>query len=158
MDYSEVEAEIRRWVDAASDDGVRVFAEETVTRLVRAERLQDAYEGELTEDAWAALSGACANVLTLGAAELRGALATIDDGILTDGDMDTEVLAVLQALEHWQGYLERNARDEVYELAIRSVEDVDYEVSAVLDDFLATPEMAAEYARVRRLLGAVAER
>ena len=55
-------------------------------------------------------------------------------------------------MAHWKSYLERNRRGELYELAIRSIEDVDHEVSADLDDFLATPEMAAEYERIRRLL------
>ncbi|MFJ9951693.1 hypothetical protein [Kitasatospora sp. NPDC091207] len=153
MNYSELEAEILRLVGAAAEDGVRAFGEETVIRLVRPERFRDADEGELTADAWAALATACANVLTLSAAELRRELAVIDDGILADGDLDTEVLAVIQALEHWQGYLEQNGREEIYELAIRSIEDVDHEVSAVLDDFLATPDMATEYERIRRLLG-----
>ncbi|MFI5527840.1 hypothetical protein ACIA8O_04705 [Kitasatospora sp. NPDC051853] len=152
MDYSELDAEIRRLVGAATESGVRAFGEETVVRLVRPERFRDADEGELTADAWAALANACANVLTLGAAGLGRELATIDDGILADDDLDTGVLAVVQALEHWQGYLEQNGREEVYELAIRSIEDVDHEVSAALGDFLATPEMAAEYERIRRLL------
>lgn len=158
MNYSQLEAEIGRLVGAATERDVRAFAEDTVARLVRPERLRDADEGELTEAAWAALTTACANALTLGAAELQAALTTIDDGILADGDLDTGVLGVILALEHWQGYLERNARDEIYELAVRSVEDVDYEVSATLDDFLGTPEMAAEYERIRRLLGAGAVR
>ena len=157
MDYGEVEAEIRRLVSAASERDVRAFGEQTVIRLVREERFQDADEGELTAQAWAALTTACANVLTLSAAELRTELATIDDGILADGDLDGEVLVALQALEHWQGYLEHNGREEMYELALRSIEDVDHQVSAVLDDFLATPEMAAEYERIRRLLGAASE-
>ncbi|MGW5054753.1 hypothetical protein [Actinokineospora sp. NPDC004072] len=38
------------------------------------------------------------------------------------------------------------------QLAIRSLEAVDYEVSADLDDFLASPEMAAEFARIGRHL------
>ncbi|MFE3032302.1 hypothetical protein ACFXKY_11675 [Streptomyces canus] len=157
MDYGEVEAEIHRLVSAASEGDVRAFGSQTVIRLVRSERFQDADEGELTAQAWAALTTACANVLTLNAAELRAELATIDDGILTDGDLDTEVLAAIQALEHWQGYLEHSGREEIYELAIRSIEDVDHQVSAVLDDFLATPEMAAEYERIRRLLSSTSD-
>lgn len=158
MNYGEVEAEIRRLVGAASEEDVRTFGTETVIRLARSERFQDADEDELTTEAWASLTSACANVLTLGAVALRGELATIDDGILADGDLDTEVLAAVQALEHWQGYLEHHEREEIYELAIRSLEDVDREVSAALDDFLATPEMAAEYERIRRLLGSASVR
>jgi hypothetical protein len=76
------------------------------------------------------------------------------DDTLTDGDMDPELLIVLSALEHWTTYVETGERGELYELAIRSVEQVDFQVSADLGDFLAEPEMAAEYARIERLLTA----
>ncbi|MEV7982323.1 hypothetical protein [Streptomyces sp. NPDC086519] len=159
MNYTEVEADILRLVIGATEGGARAFGEETVTRLVRPELLRDADEDELTEDAWTALGNACANVLTISAAELEDKLATIYDGILVDDGLDTGVLTVISALAHWQSYLESNRRGELYELAIRSIEDVDHEVSAALDDFLATPEMAAEYERIRSLLepGAGAE-
>ncbi|MEU6603723.1 hypothetical protein ABZ922_01335 [Streptomyces shenzhenensis] len=137
----------------ATEDGIRAFGEETVTRLVRPELLRGAAEDELTEEARAALATACANVLTISAAELHDALAAIYDGILVDDDLDPGVLTAIRALAHWHSYLEQNRRGELYELAIRSIEDVDHEVSADLDDFLATPEMAAEYERIRRLLG-----
>ncbi|MGC4957459.1 hypothetical protein ACLQ2P_30000 [Actinomadura citrea] len=152
MNYSELEADILRLIIEATDDDVRVFGEETVTRLVRPDLLRGAADDELTEDARAALTTACANVLTISAAELQDELATIHDGILVDDDLDNGVLTAISALAHWQSYLEQNRRGELYELAIRSIEDVDHEVSADLDDFLATPEMAAEYERIRRLL------
>ncbi|MGW4913792.1 hypothetical protein [Streptomyces sp. NPDC004270] len=152
MNYSELEADILRLIVEATEDGVRAFGEETVTRLVRPELLRGATEDELSEDARAALTHACANVLTISAAELHNAIATIYDGILVDDDLDTGVLTAISALAHWKSYLEQNRRGELYELAIRSIEDVDHEVSADLDDFLATPEMAAEYERIRRLL------
>ncbi|WP_329563371.1 hypothetical protein OG711_37600 [Streptomyces uncialis] len=91
----------------------------------------------------------------MGPAELHDLLAAIDGGILVDDGLDTGVLTAVTAvtaLEHWKNYLEQNRRSELYELAVRSIEDIDHEVSATLDDFLATPEMAAEYARIRRLL------
>lgn len=137
---------------AATEDDVRAFGEETVTRLVRPELLDGADEDELTEEARAALTTACANVLTISAAELHDALAAIYDGILVDDDLDPGVLTAIRALAHWHSYLEQNRRGELYELAVRSIEEVDHEVSADLDDFLATPEMAAEYERIRRLL------
>ncbi|MFD4600866.1 hypothetical protein ACFWPQ_22930 [Streptomyces sp. NPDC058464] len=152
MDYSELEAEILRLIVGATEGSVRAFGEETVTRLVRPELLRGAAEDELTDEARAALTTACANVLTISAAELHDELATIYDGILVDDGLDLGVLTVISALAHWQSYLEQNRRGEVYELAIRSIEDIDQEVSADLDDFLATPEMAAEYERIRRLL------
>ncbi|MDX3240328.1 hypothetical protein [Streptomyces sp. ME18-1-4] len=152
MNYSQLEADILQLIVGATEGSVRAFGEETVTRLVRPELFRDAAEDELTEEARAALATACANVLTISAGELHDKLATIYDGILADDDLDTGVLTVIRALAHWHSYLERNRRGELYELAIRSIEDVDHEVSADLDDFLATPEMAAEYGRIRRLL------
>ncbi|RMB83871.1 hypothetical protein [Streptomyces shenzhenensis] len=152
MNYSELEADILRLIVAATEGDVRAFGEETVTRLVRPELLRGAAEDELTEEARAALTTACTNVLTISAAELHDELATIYEGILVDDDLDPGVLTAIRALAHWHSYLEQNRRGELYELAIRSIEDVDHEVSADLDDFLATPEMAAEYERIRRLL------
>ncbi|MFJ9250812.1 hypothetical protein [Streptomyces sp. NPDC101776] len=152
MKYSELEDGILQLIVDATEDSVRAFGEETVTRLVRPELLRGAAEDELTEEARAALTTACANVLTISAPELRDALATIYAGILIDDDLDTGVLTAITALAHWKSYLEQNRRGELYELAIRSVEDVDHEVSADLDDILATAEMAAEYERIRRLL------
>ncbi|MER7179834.1 hypothetical protein ABT404_10180 [Streptomyces hyaluromycini] len=157
MDYSELEADILRLIVGATEGGVRAFGEETVTRLVRPELLRGAAEDELTEEARAALTAACANVLTISAAELHDELVTIYDGILVEDGLDPGVLTAISALAHWQSYLEQNRRDELYELAIRSIEDIDQEVSADLDDFLATPEMAAEYERIRRLLASDAK-
>ncbi len=152
VNYNELEADILRLIIGATEDSVRAFGEQTVTRLVRPELLRDAADDELSEEAREALATACANVLTLSAAELHDKLATVYDGILVDDDLDTGILTAISALAHWHSYLEQNRRGELYELAIRSVEDVDHEVSADLDDFLATPEMAAEYERIRRLL------
>ncbi|WP_405816386.1 hypothetical protein OG241_17525 [Streptomyces sp. NBC_01390] len=152
MNYSEVEAEILRLISGATEANLRAFGEETVTRLVRPELLRDATDDELTEDARAALTTAGADILTISAAELDDKLATIYEGILAEDGLDTGVLTVVAALAHWHTYLRQHQRGELYELAIRSVEDVDHQVSADLDDFLATPEMAAEYERIRRLL------
>jgi hypothetical protein len=151
VDYSELEADVLRLIVGATEGSVRAFGEETVTRLVRPELL-GAAEDELTEEARAALTTACAKVLTISAAELHDRLATIYDGILVEDGLDPGVLTAISALAHWKSYLEQNRRGELYELAIRSIEDIDHEVSADLDDFLATPEMAAEYERIRRLL------
>lgn len=150
--YDELEANILQLIVGATDGGVRAFGEQTVTRLVRPELIHGAAEDELSEEAQRALATACANVLTISAGELHNALATIYDGILVDDDLDTGVLTAISALAHWQSYLERNRRGELYELAIRSIEDIDREVSTDLEDFLATPEMAAEYERISRLL------
>jgi hypothetical protein len=153
--YEELEAAILRLVDEASQDDLRVFGAETVARLVRDEsQLACAAQDELDEDAWAALATARESVLTASAAELRALLTRVDEGVLTDGDMDSGLLAVISALEHWTTYLEEDSRGELFELAIRSIEQVDFQVSANLKDFLATPQMAAEYQRITRLLAA----
>ena len=154
MRYDELEAAIRQLVVAAREDALRAFGLDTVTRLVRSELLDTAADDELDEDAWAALATARENVRTASATELRAQLERIDAGVLADGNLDQGLLIVITALEHWTTYLEENQRGELYELAIRSVEEVDFQVSADLDDFLATPEMTAEYARITRLLTA----
>jgi len=152
--YEELEAAISQLIAGASQDNLRSFGAGTIARLVQDELLDFADEDELDEGAWAALTTARANVLTASATELRTLLSCIDDGVLTDGDMDTGLLTMLSALEHWTAYLEQDQRGDLYELAILSIEQVDFQVSAELNDFLAAPEMAAEYERIRRLLTA----
>ncbi|KXK60309.1 hypothetical protein AWW66_19510 [Micromonospora rosaria] len=153
MRYDELEAALRHLIDTAVDERLRVFGAETVARLVRDERLLDiAAESELDEDAVAALTTARQDVRTADAVALRELMTRIDDGVLTDGDMDPELLTTLAALEHWTTYLETGRRGELHELALRSVEQVDFQVSPDLGDFLAAPEMAAEYERIQRLL------
>lgn len=155
MRYDELEAAIVQLVRNAGDDNLRVFGAETVARLVRDESVLDAAaEEELDEDAIAALRIVRENVRTAGPAELRTQLTRIDEGILVESDMDPELLTVISALEHWTTYLETGQRGELYELAIRSVEQVDFQVSADLGDFLAAPELAAEFERIERLLTA----
>ncbi|MET8279624.1 hypothetical protein [Micromonospora sp. NPDC005174] len=152
MRYDELEAAILQLVIAAGEDDLRAFGLDTVTQLTRDDLLETAVDHEMTEDGWAALASARENVRTVDATELRALLVRIDEGILADGDLDQGLLTVFTALEHWTTYLEENLRGEIYELAIRAVEEVDFQVSADLDDVLATPEMAAEYARIERLL------
>ena len=155
MRYDELEAAIVQLVRNAGDDNLRVFGAETVARLVRDESVLDAAaEEELDGDAIAALRIVRENVRTAGPAELRTQLTRIDEGILVESDMDPELLTVISALEHWTTYLETGQRGELYELAIRSVEQVDFQVSADLGDFLAAPELAAEFERIERLLTA----
>ncbi|MFI9638785.1 hypothetical protein ACIG87_01775 [Micromonospora sp. NPDC051925] len=154
MRYDELEAAILQLVVAAREEDLHAFGLATVARLVRSDLLDDADDDELDEDAWAALATARENVQTADATELRTQLIRIDEGILADGDLDPGLLIVITALEHWTTYLEDHQRGELYELAIRSIEEVDFRVSAALDDFLAEPEMAAEYERIRRLLTA----
>jgi hypothetical protein len=153
--YDELEEAILQLIRDAGEDNLRAFGAETVVRLLREELLLDvAVEEELDEDAAEALGIARESVPTAGPSELRAQLERIDEGVLTDGDMDPALLIGISALEHWTTYLETGEREELYELAIRSFERVDFEVSADLGDFLAKPEMAAEYERIEGLLTA----
>ncbi|MFJ8688701.1 hypothetical protein [Micromonospora wenchangensis] len=154
MRYDECEAAIRELVDAADEDDLHAFGQATVTRVLASGLADGAGEDDLDEDAWAALTAARESVATADATELRGHLDRIDEGILADGDMDPGLIVALSALEHWTSYLEEHRRGELYELAIRSLEEVDHRVSAALDDFLAEPEMAAEYTRITASLTA----
>jgi hypothetical protein len=152
--YPELEAAVLALVIAASDESAEAFGAATITRLLRDEALADAGQDELTEDAWAALTRARESILTLDAGELQTLIARIDEGIVVDDDLDRGIVAALTALMHWSSYLRGRRRGELYELAIRSIEDVDFQVNADLDDVLATPEMSAEYERIQRLLTA----
>ncbi|MEU1603133.1 hypothetical protein [Micromonospora matsumotoense] len=154
MRYHECEAAIRELVDTADEDALHAFGLATVARLLEADLVDEAGADDLDEDARAALTAARERIATADASELRSHLDRIDEGILADGDMDPGLLIALSALEHWTTYLAEHRRGELHELALRSVEEVDYRVSAALDDFLATPEMAAEYARIRQSLTA----
>jgi hypothetical protein len=152
--YPELEAAVLQLVIAASEESTEAFGAATITRLLREEVLEDAGQDELTEDAWAALTRARESILTIDAGELETLLARIDAGIVVDDDLDRGIVAAITALMHWSTYLRSRLRGELYELAIRSIEDVDFQVSADLDDVLATPEMSAEYERIQRLLTA----
>jgi hypothetical protein len=150
--YPELETAILDLVIAASDENAEAFGAATITRLLREEAVEDAGSDELSEDAWAALAAARASILTVDADDLGALIERIDAGILVEDDLDRGIVAALTALMHWNSYLRGRRRGELYELAIRSIEDVDFQVTADLDDMLATPEMAAEYDRIRGLL------
>ncbi|GHH42967.1 hypothetical protein [Lentzea cavernae] len=152
MHYSEVEKAVRELVAAADDDKRQRFGAETVVRLTTGEDLADAAEAEFDDDAQQAFEQARTDPATSTPDQLRAWLETIDAGTLSDGDMDPQVLWALEALEHWAGFLDGGDPEFVAQLAIRSLEAVDYEVSARLDDFLASPEMAAEFERIGRHL------
>ncbi|MDX3659902.1 hypothetical protein PV646_21595 [Streptomyces sp. ID05-26A] len=149
MRYDEVEQAVRELVTAADDEQRHRFAASTVVRLTAADDLADAAEAEFDEDAQQAFAQARTDPAGSAPDRLRAWLDTIDRGTLSDGDMDPQVLWALEALDHWAGFLADRDPEFVVQLAIRSLEAVDYEVSARLDDFLASPEMAAEFDRIR---------
>ncbi|MDX8052317.1 hypothetical protein SK571_23270 [Lentzea sp. BCCO 10_0798] len=152
MHYNEVEQAVRELVAAADDEKRHRFGAETVVRLTAGSDLADAAEAEFDDDAQQAFEQARTDPAGSTPARLRALLDTIDKGTLSDGDMEPQVLWALEALEHWSSFLVDRDPEFVVQLAIRSLEAVDYEVSARLDDFLASPEMAAEFDRIGRHL------
>jgi hypothetical protein len=152
MRYDEVEKAVRELAAAADDEKRRRFGAATVVRLTSDEELAAAAEVEFDDDAQQAFAEACADPANSTAEQLRAWLERIDAGTLSDGDMDPQVLIAIQALDHWADHLADGGPEPVAELAIRSIEEVDYHVSAELDDFLGTPEMAAEFDRITTLL------
>jgi hypothetical protein len=152
--YDEVEKAVRDMAAAADAEHRRRFGTATVIRLTSDEELASAAEVEFDEDARQAFAEACTDPVNSTPDQLHSWLERMDAGTLSDGDMDPLVLLALQALDHWAGYLVEEDPEFIAELAIRSIEEVDYQVSASLDDFLGTPEMAAEFARISTLLGA----
>jgi hypothetical protein len=154
VEYKAVEAAILDAINAADWNRLSAFGADTVVRLTRDNALLSSVSRhELDNNAWQALNDSCRHVLTAGPAELRRYLAQIDAGVLTDGDMDGLLVMILDALDHWTTFLETGERNALYELAIRSIELVDFQVEdADPVDFLAAPDMAAEYDRVMRAL------
>ncbi|SBT45723.1 hypothetical protein [Micromonospora auratinigra] len=152
MRYEALEGAVRQLITTATEADLRAFGAATVARVIEDGARLDLTRADLDERAWLAFREAGNAVPTAGPAELREYLGRIDEGTLADGDMDFPLPAILDALERWTAFLETGRRDELYELAIRSIELVDFQVEADLDDVLATPEMAAEYDRIRRLL------
>ncbi|MGI5499200.1 hypothetical protein [Lentzea sp. CA-135723] len=149
MRYDEVEQSVRDLVAAADEEQRHRFGASTVVRLTADGDLADAAESEFDDDARRAFEQARTDPAGSTPERLRAWLGEIDAGTLSDGDMDPQLLWALEALEHWASFLAGRDAESVVQLAIRSLEAVDYEVSAALDDFLASPEMAAEFDRIR---------
>ncbi|MEU4769710.1 hypothetical protein AB0H12_41465 [Actinosynnema sp. NPDC023794] len=152
MEYGEVEKAIRAAVATADEGGRRRLAAAVVARLTGDDELPAAAEVEFDDDARHAFAEACADPAGSTPERLRAWLDRIDAGTLADGDMDPQVTFALEALDRWADYLADPNPDAVADLAIASLNEVDYQVSAELDDFLGTPEMAAEHARITGLL------
>jgi hypothetical protein len=150
--YNEVEQAVRELVAAAHNEKRHRFGAETVVRLTTGDDLADAAGVEFDHNAQQAFEQARTDPAGSMPDRLRTWLDTIDKGTLSDGDMDPQLLRALEALEHWASFLTDRDPEFVVQLAIRSLEAVDYEVSASLDDFLASPEMAAEFDRISRHL------
>jgi hypothetical protein len=152
MRYKEVEKTVRDLVADADAGHRHRFGVDTVVRLTSDAELVDAAEVEFDEDGHQAFVEACADPANNTADRLQALLARIDAGTVSEGDMDPPVLSALTALDLWAQYLVKEGPDPIADLAVLSLEEVDYQVSADLDDFLGTPEMAAEFARITTTL------
>jgi hypothetical protein len=154
VQYEAVEATIRRMVNTVDEQRLLAFGSETVLRLTRDNELLGCVSRwELDASAWQALGGACQDVLRAGPVELRRRLAQIDAGVLSDGDMDSILLLVLASLDLWASFLETGGRREVADLVMRLLDLVDFQAEdGDLADFLASPDVAAEYARITHAL------
>ncbi|MGW4113074.1 hypothetical protein ACWEFJ_19575 [Actinosynnema sp. NPDC004786] len=153
MKYHEVEKAVRDLVAAAGARGRRRLGAAVVERLTGDDESAEAAEAEFDDDARRAFEAAREDPAGSTSAQLREWLERIDEGTLSDGDMDPRLVFALEALDRWAAYLDDPEDVEaVARLAIVSLEEVDYRVSADLDDFLGTPEMAAEFERITALL------
>jgi hypothetical protein len=151
--YKDVEKAVRELVAAADGDRRRRFGADAVIRLTADPEVADAATVEFDEDGLQAFTDAVADPANSSVGQLQGWVARIDAGTVSDGDMDPQVLSAISALDRWADYLAGDDADAIGDLAILLLEEVDFKVSANLDDFLGTPEMAAEYARITALLG-----
>jgi hypothetical protein len=149
--YAEAEKALRDLAATADADRCRRFGADVVVRLTSDADMREAAEFDFDEDAQFAFAEACADPANSNGVQLRALLQRIDAGVLSDGNMDPRVICAVMALDHWAGYLTGDPA-AIGDLAIMSVEEVDFQVPGNLDDFLATPEMAAEYARITALL------
>jgi hypothetical protein len=150
--YTEVEKTVRAMVAEADADHRRRLGADTVARLTSDAEVVDAAEIEFDGDGHQAFVEACADPANSAADRLRALVARIDAGTVSDGDMDPQVLSAVSALDLWARYLTEESPDLIADLAVLSLEEVDYQVSADLEDFLGTQEMAAEFARITTLL------
>jgi hypothetical protein len=150
--YTEVEKALRDLAAAADADRCRRFGADMVVRMTSDADLRDSAEIDLDEDAQQAFAEACADPVNSTGRHLQVLLHRIDAGVLSDTDMDAPLVAAIMALQHWADYLADGDTREIADLAIMSIEEVDHRVPTKLDDFLSTPEMAAEYARITTLL------
>lgn len=151
MHYKDVEKAVRDLAAAAGTDRRRRFGADAVVRLTGDPEVLEAADIEFDEDGLQAFTDAVADPANSSVGQLQGWVARIDAGAI--GDMDPQVVSAITALDRWADYLAGDDADAIGDLAILLLEEVDFQVSANLDDFLGTPEMAAEYARITALLG-----
>jgi hypothetical protein len=142
-------------IEKAPPERRLAFARGTVVQILDGYTFDETYlASELSGEASAALAAARREILSASPATLRSYLEVIEAGVLTDGDMDCLVCATIQAIDDWTSYLDGKDLRCVVRLASAAIDQIDWQISPWLDDFLAYPETQAERDRIARLLGA----
>lgn len=153
MRYADVEASIRQWAADADHERRRRMATYAVGELTQIDGIEELAAAEFTLAAASVFLTACRTVTAADAATIEGWLELIDEGTVSDGDMDAEALWALTAIEGWLDFLNTGDGAPVAILAITLLEVIDFEVGADVDNFLADPQIAAEYGKIQELLG-----
>ncbi len=151
--YEEVENSVRECAAHATARAQVEFGIAVTRELLTADGVAAAAAAELTETGARAVSAAADGTGTASAEQLRAWITEIDDGDLSDGDMDTDLLRAITALETWTAYREDESSERIAALGIALLEQADFRASgAPLDDFLAPPQTRLAFARIRAAL------
>jgi hypothetical protein len=141
-------------IERAPPERRLVFARETVAEVLNSSTFDEIDLAiELSDKASAALAAARREIFTASPATLRSHLEVIDAGVLTEGIMDPRLLFMVQAIDDWASYLDEKDLRSLVCLAVTAIEQIDWQISPSLEDFLAGPEMQAERDRIAHLLG-----
>ncbi|WP_430334806.1 hypothetical protein [Rhodococcus sp. ACT016] len=151
--YEEVENFVRERAAHATVQAQIEFGITVTRELLTADGVAAAAAAELTEAGARAVSAAADGASTASAEQLRAWIVEIDEGDLSDGDMDPDLLRAITALEAWAAYLEQRSSEWIAALGIALLEQADFQASgAPLDDFLAPPETRQAFERIRATL------
>lgn len=151
--YEVVENSVRECATRATAAAQTEFGIAVTRELLTAEGVAEAAAAELTDAGARAIGAAADGVGTASAEQLRAWIVEIDEGDLSDGDMDTDLLRAITALETWAAYLEERSSERIAALGIALLEQADFRAGgAPLDDFLATPETRLAFERLRAAL------
>ncbi|MFF1651347.1 hypothetical protein [Streptomyces sp. NPDC058240] len=153
MRYADVESNLERCIDTATSDGKRALTVHAVQRLTQLDGVDEVAADEFTPEALDAFHAACANPVSADAQTLTTWLDILEEGTLSNGDMDPFVLWALTALDAWRDYQQDEDSSSVFTVAHTLLEVVDFEMGgADLDDFLADPRMSAQFDEIQSLL------
>lgn len=151
--YEEVENSVREYATHAAVQAQVAFGIAVTRELLTAEGVAAAAAAELTDAGARAVGAAADGAGTASAEQLRAWIAEIDEGDLSDGDMDPDLLRAITAVEAWAAYQEERSSERIAALGIVLLEEADFRASgAPLDDFLAPPETRQAFERIRAAL------